>query len=225
MYRILFLEDNESFGYILGEYLTMQSFDVTWVKSGEEAINQMNKNAFDLAILDVMLPGVDGYHVAQQIKRDYPSLPFIFLSAKSLKIDALKGFKLGAYDFITKPIEEEILVAKIHALMQQLSPLPENNATYEIGRYIFTPQQSKLFIGEQEIKMTSRESELLELLCKHKNRLLPRNDALRELWKSTDEFSRKSMDVFISHLRKYLNQDERVVIENVHGKGFILLSP
>ncbi|MFK7787172.1 MAG: response regulator transcription factor [Crocinitomicaceae bacterium] len=225
MYRILLLEDDPSFGYILREYLGMQSFQVTWVKSGEEAILEMNKGAFELAILDIMLPGIDGYAVAEQINRQYPSLPFIFLSAKSLKIDALKGFKVGAFDFITKPVEEEILVAKIHALMNRLTPKKEIVLTVEIGAYTFHPQLSKLYFEQEEIKMTSRESDLLWLLCEHKNQLLPRKKALRELWESTDEFSRKSMDVFISHLRKYLSYDQEVIIENVHGKGFILRCP
>ncbi len=222
MNRILLLEDDDSFGYILSEYLAMQSFQITWVKSGEDAIAKLRDFPFDLAILDIMLPGIDGYQVAQKIVQRHQSLPFIFLSAKSLKIDALKGFKLGAYDFVTKPVEEEILVAKIHALLKQIDRGNRQEETFAIGSYRFAPEVSKLYWRKEEIKMTARESELLRLLCLKKNLLLKREDVLRQLWESTDEFSRKSMDVFISHLRKYLSRDENVSIENIHGKGFVL---
>lgn len=222
MHRILLLEDNDSFGYILSEYLTMQDFKIDWVKSGEKAIQSIQTNNYDLAILDIMLPGIDGYEVATKIKQINPDLPFIFLSAKSLKIDKLKGFKTGAYDYVTKPIEEEILVAKINALLQIVKTKNNTSTIHIIGEYSFYPSECKLYFKQTETKLTARESELLALLCEHKNTLLSRKKALHQIWQNTDEFSRKSMDVFISHLRKCLSKDENVKIENVHSKGFIL---
>jgi len=136
--------------------------------------------------------------------------------------DRLKGFKLGAYDYITKPVDEELLVAKIRALISQSSTVKEKQDEYKIGRYEFLPSMYQLKYNDKVIKLTARETELLRLLCEHKKQLLPRREALNEIWGSNDEFSRKSMDVFVSHLRKYLSKDPDVRIENVHGQGFIL---
>ncbi len=223
MKKILLLEDDKSFGYILSEYLGMQEFQVTWCQSGEDALKKLNSNNYDLAILDIMLPGIDGFEFAKKMKEKNESIPFIFLSAKSLKIDKLKGFKLGAFDYITKPIDEEILVAKINVLLQQTNKknIP-SNSIYQIGTYQFHSDLFKLVHPQQEIKLTARERDLLQLLCEHKNQLLPRKKALQQIWGSQDEFSRKSMDVFISHLRKYLSKDNSLAIENIHSKGFIL---
>lgn len=223
MNEILLLEDDQSFGYILSEYLSMQDFKVQWVRTGEEALSVLKKKNFALAILDIMLPGIDGFAVADFMKAQNEDLPFIFLSAKSLKVDKLKGFKIGAYDYITKPVDEELLVAKINALLNQIkSDTSSSQQSYQIGRYEFKPELFKLVYSNQETKLTARETALLKLLCDHKNILLPRKKALNQIWGNHDEFSRKSMDVFISHLRKYLSQDESVRIENIHGKGFIL---
>ena len=223
MNKILLLEDDQSFGYILSEYLGMQDFQVEWVRTGEDALSVLKKKNFSLAILDIMLPGIDGFEVANFMKAQNEDLPFIFLSAKSLKVDKLKGFKIGAYDYITKPVDEELLVAKINALLNQIKPDPStSDQTYQMGQYQFFPQLFKLVYSHEEIKLTARETALLKLLCDHKNILLPRKKALNQIWGNHDEFNRKSMDVFISHLRKYLSQDDSVRIENIHGKGFIL---
>jgi DNA-binding response OmpR family regulator len=168
-----------------------------------------------------MLPGQNGYQVAEKIKRKYPELPFIFLSAKSLKIDKLKGFKVGADDYITKPVDEELLLAKIKALLKRNIKIVSIHDVFQIGKYQFTFSIQQLAFEHKIIHLTKRESELLQMLCQNENQLLPRKKALCEIWRATDEFSRKSMDVFISHLRKYLSQDERVQINNVHGQGFI----
>jgi DNA-binding response OmpR family regulator len=225
MEAILLLEDDPSFGYILSEYLKMKAFSVTWVKSAELALQAIERNTFQLAILDIMLPGMDGFELATIIKQENPQLPFIFLSAKSLKIDQLKGFQLGAFDYITKPVDEELLVAKIKALLaQQRKPIAEKQ-TYSIGDYTFLPATFQLQHGTSGRKLTAREAELLQLLCRHQGTLLSRKKALLQIWGSNDEFSRKSMDVFISRLRKYLSADARISIENVHSKGFILHVP
>lgn len=222
MKEILLLEDDPSFGYILSEYLNMQDFQTTWVKSAEEGLKVLQKKHFALAILDIMLPNMNGFEFAAVLQQEYEQLPFIFLSAKSLKIDKLKGYKIGAYDYITKPIDEELLVAKINALLRQTQSTATKLSTYQIGQYIFKPNLQELHFQENITKLTTREAALLELLCQNANQLLLRKKALQQLWGSQDEFSRKSMDVFISHLRKYLSKDKNVSIENVHGKGFVL---
>lgn len=223
MNKILLIEDDESFGYILSEYLGLHDFEVTWAKSGEDGLKKAEQSIFGLGIFDIMLPGQNGYEVAEKIKRKHPDLPFIFLSAKSLKIDKLKGFKVGADDYITKPVDEELLLAKIKALLNRNIKTASIHDVFQIGKYQFTVSIQQLAFENKIIHLTKRESELLKMLCQNENQLLPRKKALREIWGTTDEFSRKSMDVFISHLRKYLSQDERVQINNVHGKGFIFL--
>ncbi len=221
MKKILLIEDDESFGYILSEYLELHDFEVTWAKSGEEGLKKVEQSIFGLGIFDIMLPGQNGYEVAEKIKRRYPDLPFIFLSAKSLKIDKLKGFKIGADDYITKPVDEELLLAKIKALLKRNIKSESTDDIFKIGKYQFTFSIQQLVFENEITNLTKRESELLRMLCQNENQLLPRKKALREIWGATDEFSRKSMDVFISHLRKYLSQDARIQINNVHGQGFI----
>ncbi|MEM9820125.1 MAG: response regulator transcription factor [Bacteroidota bacterium] len=220
--QILLLEDDKSFGYILSEYLGMQEFKVTWVKSAEEALKVLEKKQFHLAILDIMLPGMNGFELAAIIKEQHSELPFIFLSAKSLKIDQLKGYKTGAYDYITKPIDEELLVAKIKALLSQTQKTEQRATHYQIGAYQFFPELFQLVYRGVAIKLTARETAVLRLLCEHQNRLLPRKKALKQIWGANDEFNRKSMDVFVSHLRKHLAKDPLINIENVHNQGFIL---
>lgn len=219
---ILLLEDDPSFGYILSEYLALQDLKVDWAKSGEEAKDLLQKNSYSLAILDIMLPGIDGFEMAKFIKQQFEDIPFIFLSAKSLKIDKLKGFNLGAYDYVTKPVDEELLVAKIKALIGQTRKRTTIASDFHIGNYRFFPALFQLQNDQDTIKLTSMETDLLRMFCEHKGQLLPRKKALKQIWGSNDEFSRKSMDVFVSRLRKYLSKDPQIRIENVHGKGFIL---
>lgn len=221
MKRILLLEDDQSFGYILSEYLTMQEFHVVWVKTAEEVLSLLENDNFNLALLDIMLPGIDGFELAKVMVKKHDDLPFIFLSAKSLKIDKLKGFKLGAIDYITKPVDEELLVAKINAILSQNKNSESKNDSIDIGAYEFKPKLFQLKYHDEVIKLTSREAELLFMLCEHKNNLLSRKKALNEIWGLNDEFSRKSMDVFISKLRKYLAKDNSISIDNIHGKGFV----
>lgn len=220
---ILLLEDDPGFGYILSEYLQLQQFQVTWVRSAEEALDLIKTASYSLAILDVMLPGMDGFELATKLRQGYPQLPFIFLSARSLKVDQLKGFKLGAVDYITKPVDEELLVAKIRALLQRVPATETEPEAFRIGSYTFKPESALLLHPAERYKLTTRETALLQRLCQKQNQLLSRQSALKEIWGTADEFSRKSMDVFISKLRKYLSRDAGVRIENVHGKGFILV--
>jgi DNA-binding response OmpR family regulator len=223
MFKIGLIEDNETFGYILKEYLEMHDYIVFWEKTGEAGIDMVLQNTIDLCVLDITLPKMDGFEVARQIKKTVPGLPFIFLTARSLKIDKLKGFRLGADDYLTKPIDEELLLAHIRAIINRTSKSqPLGSANYQIGQYQFNPRNQTLEAAEDRVKLTQMESELLMMLYTNKGQLMDRALALKTIWGSTDEFSRKSMDVFISRLRKHLSADQSIRIENVHGKGFIL---
>jgi len=203
----------------------MNDFEVVWVKNGIDATKSFEKTNFDLVILDIMLPGKDGFSVAKEIKEQDSELPIIFLTAKSLKIDKLKGFRLGADDFITKPIDEEVFLARIHALLKRTSTsngYDQSTKEYQIGTYLFDWNNQMLIRHEARQRLTPKEARVLKMLCDHKNKVLDRKKALKEIWGSNSLFNRKSMDVFIFKLRKYLGQDSRIKITNIHGKGFML---
>ena len=225
MYKVLVVEDNPSFGYILKEYLELNDLEVNLVTDGEMALKQLSQQIYDICLLDIMLPKKDGYTVAKEIQKEQPELPFIFLTAKSLKVDKLKGFRFGCDDFIVKPIDEELLLARIYAIMnrsnrhQLTKEVPTN---FVIGQFQFDVNNQLLIKGSCRQFLTDKEAQLLQLFCEHKNQLLLRKKALKQIWGNNDEFNRKSMDVFIFRLRKYLEADERIRIKNIHGKGFIL---
>lgn len=222
--KILLVEDDSNLGYILKEYLQVHEFEVNWVRDGVQGLDTFEKNGFDLCILDVMMPKMDGFTLAEKIKRRSPEVPLIFLTAKALKVDKLKGFKVGADDYIIKPVDEEELIARINAIvkrsgMQGLNPVSK---TYQIGRYTFDfPNQTLIFEGEKQT-VTTKEAEILRQLCLRKGQILDRQSTLKEIWGESDYFNRRSMDVFISKLRRYLSQDPQVKITNIHGKGFVL---
>lgn len=223
--HLLLVEDDESLGYLLSEYLKIKNFQVVWTKTGKEAIKAIETEKLDLAILDIMLPDLDGFTLAGHIKQQHPELPFLFLSARSLKIDVLKGFALGAVDYLKKPIDEEELVARINNLLDRLI-IPEARTSKEpihrIGDYNFNSSSQELRHKEESIALTARESELLLFLSENRNQLCSHKDILNLLWGKNDYFNRKSLNVFIFHLRKYLSHDPRIRIDNVHKKGFIL---
>jgi DNA-binding response OmpR family regulator len=222
--RLLLVEDEEALGYLLSEYLVMKGFTVTWSKNGEEALETIKKGTFDLAILDVMMPKMDGFALAERMRLNNTELPFIFLTSRSLKIDVLKGFSLGAVDYLKKPIDEEELVVRIEAILSRINSLDSKqiNDSFEIGEYTIDSPNQKLVFGDDFITMTTRETELLKLLAANKNNLCTHKDILTKLWGDNDYFNRKSLNVFITRLRSYLKNDENIKIENVHGKGFIL---
>jgi two-component system response regulator CssR len=226
-YFILLVEDDESLGYLLSEYLKMKGFEIVWAKSGLEAINYLKSHIFQLAILDVMMPEMDGFTLATKIKSQFSDIPFIFLTARSLKIDVLKGFSLGAVDYLKKPIDEEELVVRINVLLSHLAPRevlePATSSILYIGSYVFEVNSQLLKYHDVITKLTSRETELLQLLVERKNQLCSHKDILVSIWGKNDYFNRKSLNVFISHLRKYLHNDTSIKIENIHRKGFILL--
>lgn len=224
--NILLVEDDDSLGYLLSEYLRLKDFNVFWAQSGKKALELVEAEAFDLVILDVMLPDIDGFGLARQLTTNYPNLAFIFLTARSLKTDVLKGFSLGASDYLKKPIDEEELVARIKVLLARIAPAGKQaikeESPYPLGRYTFNSNNQELILGKEVMQLTGRESELLLYLLQHRNNLCHHKDILELFWGKNDYFNRKSLHVFISRLRKYLNQDPSISIENLHRKGFIL---
>ena len=223
--KIILLEDDETLGYLLTEYLGMNGFKMLWVKTGQDCLKMLEQNSYDLAILDIMLPDIDGFSLAQKIKGLYPSLPFIFLTARSLKVDILKGFSLGAIDYLKKPIDEEVLVVRIKTLLSRIEAPhsdKKTNETYQLGDYLFHAVNQELIYNDRIIELTNRESALLLYLISNENTLCAHKDILTHLWGKNDYFSKKSLNVFITHLRNYLKNDSSIKIENVHNRGFIL---
>lgn len=224
-HSILLVEDDASLGYLLTEYLQLKGLAVSWVTNGRKALEKLESNSYDLAILDVMMPEMDGFALAADLRSSHPSLQFIFLTAKSLKIDVLKGFSLGAVDYLKKPIDEEELLVRIQALLSRIAkPLQADHeeGQYTLGRYRFDSRNQELALDGDSIHLTSRENEVLQFLLNRKNRLCSHKEILVALWGRYDYFNKKSLNVFITHLRKYLENDETIRIENVHGQGFIL---
>jgi len=222
--KIILIEDDETLGYLLSEYLKMNQFEVFWAKNGVNCLKMLEQNTFDLAILDIMLPDIDGFSLAQNIKNLHPNMPFIFLTARSLKVDVLKGFSVGAIDYLKKPIDEEELVVRIKSLLSRLEPNQEiqNKEIYRFGNYIFNTVNQELVFKDEIINLTNRESQLLQHLVIHKNTLCTHKDILTQIWGKNDYFNKKSLNVFITHLRKYLSNDTKIKLENVHNRGFIL---
>ncbi len=225
--KIMLVEDDNSLGYLLTEYLKLKGFEVFWASQGKKAMEQLRREKFDLLILDIMMPEMDGITLAAALKKEYPHVPFLFLTAKSLKVDVLKGFSLGAVDYLKKPIDEEELVVRIKALLSHIGGGEEDASDrsmdiHTLGKYTFNPQNQELHFQDEIIHLTSRESELLAYLSSRINTLATHKDILMALWGSYDYFKQKSLNVFITHLRKYLEKDERIRIENIHGQGFIL---
>ena len=223
--KILLVEDDESLGYLLSEYLKMKQLDVHWERDGTRVMDLMDHKLFDLIVLDVMMPKVDGFTLAKQIQEGHPNTPFVFLTAKSMKIDVLKGFSLGAMDYLKKPIDEEELVARIMAHLSRLdksSAASVQHDVLKVGKYDFDIRNQELAYNGDFTRLTARETDLLKFLVKHKNNLCSHKDILLGIWGNNDYFNRKSLNVFITHLRKHLEKDPAIKIENVHGRGFIL---
>lgn len=225
--KILLVEDDESLGYLLSEYLRMKDFEVVWKKNGKAAFDILQIDYFDLIILDVMMPEMDGFTLAKKIKQQFPETPFIFLTARSLKIDVLKGFSLGAVDYLKKPIDEEELVVRLNTLLETLkvkkTATNSDKKELTLGDYIFNKDNSQLVYKDKTTQyLTFRESKLLQLLLLQKNGLCSHKEILNTLWGRNDLFSKKSLNVFIFRLRKYLEKDASIKIENIHNQGFIL---
>lgn len=225
--HILLVEDDINLGFILQENLEIKGYRVSRCTDGEAALQCFQRHTFDLCLLDVMLPKLDGFSLARRIRRLNPAVPIIFLTAKSLKEDRIEGFQIGGDDYVTKPFSLEELLLRIRAVLKRTrsSRLAESpqSSRFEIGDYIFDVAGQTLRRGNKVQKLTSREAELLKLICLHGDEYLPREKALVELWGEDNYFNGRSMDVFISKLRKYLSAGGRVEIRNLHGKGFKLV--
>lgn len=222
--KILLAEDDENLGSLLREYLIAKSYECDWFVNGEKAYKNFIKNHYDLCILDIMMPVKDGYTLAKEIRMTNTDIPIIFLTAKSLKEDIIEGFKAGADDYITKPFSMEELLFRIEAVIRRSKKeLISSQSQYKVGKYIFDYDKQMLLLDSHEQKLTTKESELLRLLCNNKNSVLERNFALKTIWIDDNYFNARSMDVYIAKLRKYLKDDPAIQILNVHGKGFKLI--
>lgn len=222
--KILLAEDDISLGELLKSYLELNDFDVQWCLNGIEAFKAYTRYHFDICLLDVMMPEMNGYQLAEEIKQINPSAPLLFLTAKALKEDILRGYTCGADDYIIKPFDSELLIFKINAILKRSLSSSINIAIHEfvIGKYRFNAHTQLLSGPDGTLQLSSRENEVLKLLCQYKNNLLPRKLALKNIWGVDDYFSGRSMDVYISKIRKYLKDDSSLEIINVHGKGFRL---
>ena len=224
--KILLVEDDPNFGAVLKDYLMINDFDVTLAKNGMEGFEKFKKDTFDLCILDVMMPYKDGYTLAREIREKNQEVPIIFLTAKTLKEDILEGFKIGADDYITKPFSMEELLFRIEAILRRIKGKKvKEKIVYKIGKFIFDSQKQTLSLGNDSTKLTTKESELLTLLCANANDILERNYTLKTIWIDDNYFNARSMDVYITKLRKLLKDDDNVQIINIHGKGYKLIIP
>lgn len=222
--KILLAEDDENLGMLLREYLMAKGYDTDLKPDGEAAYNAFVKGKYNICIFDVMMPKKDGFTLAGDIKMLNPEIPIIFLTAKSLKQDILEGFKLGADDYLTKPFSMEELLFRIEAILRRTSGSKQKELqVYELGKYTFDTQKQLLSDSEKTVKLTTKESELLKLLCAHSNEVLERNFALKKIWIDDNYFNARSMDVYITKLRKHLKEEPSVEIINIHGKGYKLI--
>jgi two-component system OmpR family response regulator len=224
--RILLAEDDSNLGLLLRNYLTAKNYETELFINGSLALEAFPNGSFGLCILDIMMPEMDGLTLAKEIRKLNKDVPIIFLTAKNQKEDIIDGFKSGADDYITKPFSMEELLYRIEAILRRsaVPAVQKKEDSYIIGGYTFDPLTQKLSLGDQSIKLTTKESELLDLLCKHGNEILERNFALKSIWIDDNYFNARSMDVYITRLRKYLKKDPSVKILNIHGRGYKLIS-
>jgi len=223
--KILLAEDDNNLGMLLKNYLTAKNYETTLFINGRLALEAFSTGSFGLCILDIMMPEMDGLSLAKEIRLIKPEAPIIFLTAKNQKEDIIEGFKSGADDYITKPFSMEELLYRIEAILRRTTSnlFNKKEESFVIGGYSFDPLKQILIYGGQEIKLTTKESELLDLLCRHGNEILERNFALKTIWIDDNYFNARSMDVYITRLRKYLRKDPDVKILNVHGRGYKLI--
>ncbi len=224
--HILLAEDDNNLGFVVQDNLKSSGYDVTLCNNGEEALKAFANQKFDLCVLDVMMPKKDGFAVAETIKEVNPNIPIVFLTAKSMQMDKVKGLTIGADDYITKPFDFQEFILRINAILKRtqilVEEVEEKPETYQIGAYTFDIKNLVLTHSTGEQKLTKKETRILTFLCEHMNDIAPREKILKSIWGNDDYFSGRSMDVFISKLRKYLAADEKIQINNIHGVGFKL---
>ncbi len=221
--KIFLVEDDLSFGSVLKSYLELNDFSVDWIDDGKFAVDHFRKGVFDICILDVMLPHVDGFTIATEIRKINNNVPIIFLTAKKLKEDVLRGYGAGGDDYVTKPFDTDILLAKIRAIIARRESQSGIRDIFEIGKFVFNARLRTLTSGDEEKKLSPKEAQLLELLALNPNSLISREMALKKIWGADDYFTARSMDVYITKLRKFLSEDPRLNIKNIHGAGFKLI--
>ena len=232
--RVLLAEDDFDFGSILKQYLEIHEFDVYWAQNGKEALSLFKKEmeakkTFDICVFDVMMPKMDGFELAEKVIELTPELPFVFLTARKMKQDRIKGLKLGADDYIVKPFEADILVLRLQNILKRSQRgagiLKNTDDIYPIGLYTFYSQNHQLKYKETVQKLTEKEAQLISYFFEHKNQLVKRDNLLNDVWGSDDFFSGRSMDVFISRLRKYFKEDPQITIESTRGVGLTFIAP
>ena len=225
MAKILLAEDDSNLGSLLRDYLGAKNYEAVLLPDGKQAWESYNSDDYDICILDVMMPEMDGITLAKNIRGVDPDIPIIFLTAKNMEKDVIDGFSAGADDYITKPFSMEELLYRIEAILRRSSGKTEERKDhFQIGEFRFFPLTQILEIRNESVKLTTKESDLLKLLCRHRNEVLERNFALKSIWVDDNYFNARSMDVYITKLRKYLKKDPSVSILNVHGKGYKLIT-
>lgn len=226
--KILLAEDDVNLGSLLRQYLLANDFEVELCADGEKAYKTFMKQEFDICILDVMMPQKDGFALANDIRSINSEIPIIFLTAKSMKEDVLEGFKIGGDDYITKPFNMQELLMRIEAVLRRAQKNTQENKLeiYQLGKYTFDTHKQILYKGpgDKGSKLTTKESELLQMLCENMNQILERNTALKKIWSDDNYFNARSMDVYITKLRKHLQGEPSIEIMNVHGKGYKLVT-
>ena len=224
--KILLCEDDTNLGMVLKNYLELNDYEVVLERDGRLGLAAFQREKFDICLLDVMMPNMDGFAVAEEVRDINPDVPLFFLSAKTMKDDIIQGYKLGADDYITKPFDSDVLLLKIKAILKRNEEThrEEVNAEFDMGKYHFNPRLRELTIDGRINVLSPKENELLKMLCEHKNDLLTREAALKKIWGSDTYFNGRSMDVYSAKLRKYLKEDETIEIVNIHGNGFRLVA-
>jgi len=220
--RILLVEDDINLGSLLREYLNAKGFECTLEPDGEKGFRAFKRDYYDLCLLDIMLPVKDGYTLAREIRILNPEIPIIFLTAKSMNKDVLEGFHAGADDYMTKPFSMEELLLRIEAVLRRSSKANQQEV-FVLGKYLFDSNKQLLTSPDQTVNLTTKESELLKMLCQHPNQILERNLALKSIWKDDNYFNARSMDVYITKIRKHLADEPQIQIINIHGKGYKLI--
>lgn len=223
--KLLLCEDDTNLGSVLKNYLELNDYDVILERDGRLGLAAFQREKFDLCLLDVMMPNMDGFTLAEEIRDVDPDIPLFFLSAKTMKDDIIQGYKLGADDYITKPFDSEVLLLKIKAILKRNEEQnrESTNQEFDLNQYHFNPKLRELSFNGQTQTLSPKENELLKMLSEHKNDLLPREQALKKIWGSDTYFNGRSMDVYIAKLRKYLRNDPTLEIVNIHGNGFRLV--
>lgn len=223
--KILLVEDDKNLGELLQTFLQAKGYEATLCQDGLLAWKTYQEHFFDFCILDVMLPKMDGFTLAEKIRKEDKSTPILFLTAKSMKEDTIQGFQIGADDYMTKPFRMEELLLRIQAILRRTNRTTQmgERTTFNLGNFVFEYDLQKILLDETEQKLTSKEAELLKMLCESKNQVLERSRILKKIWLDDTYFNSRSMDVYITKLRKYLKADENVQIINIHGQGFKLI--